>query len=85
VNHFLSTGAAREFVDELYAIGAVKVLIPENTIQKDDGGPYADSLVVELPAAEDLRAAVCLRCEQELDLPERFDRDDLNPLYLWWD
>jgi hypothetical protein len=85
-NHFLSTDAARKFVDELYAMGAVKVLIPENTIQKeDDDGPYADSLVVQLPSNAAVRAALCLRCEEELDLPERFDQDDSNPLYLWWD
>jgi hypothetical protein len=55
------------------------------TYKTDDGGPYADSLVVELPAAEAARAALCERCEHELDLPERLERDDPNPLYLWWD
>jgi hypothetical protein len=31
------------------------------------------------------RAAVCLRCEKELDVPELVDPNDPNPVYLWWD
>ncbi|HJQ78798.1 MAG TPA: SMI1/KNR4 family protein [Lacipirellulaceae bacterium] len=85
VNHFGGTENAREFVDELYRLGATKVLVPETSIQKDDGGPYADALVVELPADAALCAAVCLRCEKELDVREPLDPNDPNPVYLWWD
>jgi hypothetical protein len=85
VNHFGGSNKAQEFVEELYRLGATKVLIPETSIQKDDGGPYADALVVELPEDAAARAAVCLRCEQELDVQEPLDPNDLNPVYLWWD
>jgi SMI1 / KNR4 family (SUKH-1) len=85
-NHFGGTDAGRQFVDELYALGAAKVLIPENSIQKnDDEGPYADALVVLLPTDAVARAQLCSRCEQELDLPEPIDPNDPNPIYLWWD
>jgi SMI1 / KNR4 family (SUKH-1) len=85
VNHFGATDIAQEFVEELYRLGATKVLVPETSIQQDDGGPYADALVVELPADAALRAAVCLRCEKELDVREPLDPNDPNPVYLWWD
>lgn len=85
-NHFPDAAAARLFVDELYAAGATRVLVPEDHIRDgDDGGPYADALVVFLPAAFEVRAAVCHRCERELDEPESFDVNDPNPVYLWWD
>jgi hypothetical protein len=86
VNHFGSAAVARRFVDELYAAGATRVLVPEDHIRdRDDGGPYADALVVFLPAATDARASVCRRCQRELDQPEPFDANDPNPLFLWWD
>jgi SMI1 / KNR4 family (SUKH-1) len=85
-NHFRGTDAVRRFVDELYALGAANVLIPENSIQKnDDDGPYADALVVVLPTGAAARAELCSRCERELDVPEPFDAKDPNPIYLWWD
>jgi hypothetical protein len=85
-NHFATGELAQRFVDELYAAGATKVLVPGSSIQdEDDDGPYADSLVVCLPAASELRAAVCRRCERELDEPGRIDASDANPVFLWWD
>jgi SMI1 / KNR4 family (SUKH-1) len=85
VNHFGGTGSAQAFVEELYRLGATNVLVPENTIQKDDGGPYSDALVVELPPDAAARTALCQRCEQELDEREPLDPNDPNPLFLWWD
>jgi hypothetical protein len=85
-NHFDSTDAARRFVEELYAAGARRVLIAGDSIQdEDDGGPYADAIVVLLPTDAAARAAVCRRCERELDEPETIDADDPNPIFLWWD
>jgi hypothetical protein len=85
-NHFASAEAARQFVDELYAGGARKVIVPGNSIQDaDDDGPYADSLVVFLPADAKARAAVCQCCQRELDEAESFDVNDQNPIFLWWD
>lgn len=85
-NHFRDRAAARRFVDELYALGAVKVIISESNIQdEDDEGPYADALVVLLPGSQAARSALCLRCEQELTEPAHFDPSDPNPIFLWWD
>jgi hypothetical protein len=85
-NHFIGAVAARRFVDELYAAGATRVLVPEDHIlDEDDDGPYADALVVFLPAVPEARATVCLRCQQEMDEPEVLDVNDLNPVFLWWD
>jgi hypothetical protein len=85
-NHFPSSAAARRFVDELYAAGASRVIVPGSSIQDaDDNGPYADALVVFLPAEQDARAALCRRCEQALEEPARIDASDPNPIFLWWD
>jgi hypothetical protein len=85
-NHFPGAADARRFVDELYAAGATQVIIPEDHIQEhDDDGPYGDALAVFLPAAREARAAVCQRCQRELDEPVDFDVDDTNPIFLWWD
>ncbi|MBI3411632.1 MAG: SMI1/KNR4 family protein [Planctomycetes bacterium] len=85
-NHFRSAEKARIFVKELYAAGATRVLVPEDHIQDDDDdGPYADALVVFLPSVADARAAVCRRCQDELDEPEVLDVTDPNPVFLWWD
>jgi hypothetical protein len=84
-NHFPSTAAARQFVEELYRLGAPRVFIAEDCIQDhDDQGPYADALVVVLPADAMAREAVCRRCERELDEPETIDANDPNPIFLWW-
>jgi hypothetical protein len=85
-NHFASAASARRFVDELYAAGATKVIVPGSSIQDaDDDGPYADALVVYMPAEPDVRATLCQRCERELDEPGRIDASDPNPVFLWWD
>ncbi len=66
-NHFADKAVARRFIDALYALGAVQIIIPESSIQEeDDNGPYADALVVHLHTKPKLRSALCLRCEQEL-------------------
>lgn len=89
-NHFASRDSALQFVDELYAAGATKVIVPGSCIQDgvaDDGGPYADALVVFLPADPVARTVICQRCERELDEPEHepIDTSDPNPVFLWWD
>jgi len=84
-NHFASAESARRFVEELYAAGATRVLVPGSCLQDvDDDGPYADALVVCLPNAPDLCAALCRRCERELDEPVQIDASDPNPVFLWW-
>jgi hypothetical protein len=85
-NHFRSSAAALGFVDELYRLGASRVIVPESCLQdEDDDGPYADALVAFLPTDPQQRADVCRRCEQELDEPQRIDPADPNPIFLWWD
>lgn len=85
-NHFASPEPALGFVEELYALGATRVIVPESGITpEDDDGPYADALVVFLPTDPERRAALCRRCEQELDEPQRIDPADPNPIFLWWD
>jgi hypothetical protein len=85
-NHFPSTQAARKFVDELYVLGATRVIVPETSIQdEDDMGPYADALVVFPPADVQAREAIYRRCERELDEPTNLDVNDTSPLFLWWD
>jgi len=86
VNHFGTTEAARRFVEELYAAGAPRVIIAENSIQEDDDlGPYADAIVVFLPESRPACEVLCRRCERELDEPAAIDADDPNPVFLWWD
>jgi hypothetical protein len=85
-NHFGTAAAAQRFVEELYTAGATRVIIAETNIQpEDDLGPYADAVVVFLPADRAAREAVCRRCERELEEPEPIDDADANPVFLWWD
>jgi hypothetical protein len=85
-NHFGSTEAARKFVDELYALGADRVIVPETCIrEEDDMGPYADALVVFPPSDRSKREAVQARCMGELDQPASCDVNDTTPVFLWWD
>jgi hypothetical protein len=84
-NHFPDAAAARDFVDGLYAAGAAKVIVPGSSIRDaDDDGPYADALVVFLPADAVARALVCQYCQRGLDQTEAFDANDQNPIFLWW-
>ena len=57
VNHFSTTAAALEFVEQLYVAGAKRVFIPRDTIVDDSdelelGGPYADTMVIEVESAD---------------------------------
>jgi hypothetical protein len=84
-NRFGDTAAAIRFVEELYAAGAARVIIPEESIQ-DEGDQllYADALVVVLPPERSQREALFRMCDQEsdADLPAAEDRDTI---YLCWD
>jgi hypothetical protein len=92
-NRFGETRHAVRFVEELYASGARLVIVPDDTINSDadtvggEGGPYADALLVNLPADEDKRRAVIAICQRELKregfkLEEGMSNDQI---YLWWD
>lgn len=92
-NRFLETPNAIRFVERLYAAGAAKVIVAQDSIQSDPGtlraenGPYADALVVSLPTDPSKRAAVWKLCRAEirrehLDPGESTIEDDV---FLWWD
>ncbi len=93
-NRFGSTEEALEFVTAVYAAGAKRVIIPQDSIRDDEGemsegGPYADAVVIELDPEKDTGEA--LRLYKAEALGEGFDLASENPviegrwLYLWWD
>jgi hypothetical protein len=87
-NKFQTTARALAFVYELYAAGAMEVLIDNimDDVRPNDGGPYADSLIVRLPDDGHQRWRLIERCHWEVEgeadgtCHERGDS-----LYLWWD
>jgi len=92
-NRFLETENAVKYVKALYAAGAVKVVVPKDTIHDDEemvrgeGGPYADALVVTVPTDAGKRQAVLAMCRAELRR-EGFDSEEVESapqIYLWWD
>ncbi|MGA1870945.1 MAG: hypothetical protein ACMUJM_20605 [bacterium] len=93
-NHFTSTKAAITFVEKLYSEGAEFIKIAKDCIKadtqtvKEEGGPYADGLVVKLPSDKAKRKVVISICRDELD-PEFKDSIEkdvrFDMIYLWWD
>ena len=92
-NRFLETENAVKYVKALYAAGAVKVIVPKDTIHDDEdmvrgeGGPYADALVVTVPMEAGKRQAVVDMCRAELKR-EGFHSSEVETaeqIYLWWD
>lgn len=83
---------ALAFVDELYAAGAERVVIASESIVDDEyemslGGPYADTLKVQLPADASRRAALFQIAEREAR-EEGFDPEPdtgQEMLVFWWD
>ena len=94
-NRFDSTIAAIDFVAQAYAAGATRVFIPDDAIRSDPaeireiGGPYADALVIELPATHREGLYQIFEREAELEGYEDMKGDacviDGKFLYLWWD
>jgi hypothetical protein len=96
-NRFSSTAAAIEFVDALYKAGAARVFVPQDSIRADEtelresGGPYADSLVVELPTGQQPSAELFRLYAAEVESEgygETKGEDcviDGRYLFLWWD
>ncbi len=87
-NRFRETPNAIRFVEELYAAGAEKVVVPEDSIRdEEEDGPYADALVVTMPADPAKRKQVFDICAKELKReginPKTVKNDDV--IYLWWD
>lgn len=92
-NRFLETENATRFVKELYSAGAKRVIVPDDCIAADEetlqweGGPYADALIVTLPADEPRRQRVLDICAREI-AREGFDPEENmggDFIFLWWD
>ncbi len=92
-NRFGPTSEAIKFVERLYALGARKIVIPRNCILaepdriRNDGGPYADTLVVVMPDDRSKRRGLWEVCAEEITA-EGFDPDKSAgrpAVFLWWD
>jgi hypothetical protein len=90
-NRFEGLAAAAAFIDSLYLLGADTVYVLN--VQQDsawlarEGGPYADALLIRLPAAPETRAGLFAQGAREMR-KEGFDPDrdrGQRYLYLWWD
>jgi hypothetical protein len=86
-NRFPDTRDALSFVQELYRAGAVKVVVPNDSITDDGVEIYADSLVVTLPDDPAKRQRVWKLCAAEIArLGERPpETTDEKHVLLWWD
>lgn len=90
-NRFVDTRTALEFIEKLYSLGAVEILVDnvmdEEQRIKEEGGPYADSLIVKLPLEPEKRR-VLFRIFSEESEKEGFgpveDKGE-NMFTLWWD
>ena len=96
-NRFGASEEAIKFVEEIYALGAEKVIIPQPCLRDDEQtlqyeeGPYADGLTVFLPKVSSARKALLERCYEEAE-NEGFGDENFNPdsynedfVFLWWD
>ncbi|WP_333608738.1 hypothetical protein [Arsukibacterium sp.] len=94
-NRFFGTEDAKTFVESLYALGAVKVQIPRDAIYSDkkrieeEGGPYADALLVTLPRSQTEIEALfeVFRAEASRQGMVFNSEEDVrnNKALLWWD
>jgi hypothetical protein len=94
-NRFSSTAEAIAFVEQIYAAGARRVFVPADTIIDDEeerelGGAYSDSLVIELSGSDVPDALSHLYCEEATLEGYDFRREPPpvikgRYLYLWCD
>jgi hypothetical protein len=94
-NRFAGTEDAINFVNKLYDLGAVKVVISSDSIYNDkdriekEGGPYADAIVVTMPSSESQKAALFEIFKKEaISQGMEFNSDtDVknNKVFIWWD
>lgn len=93
-DRFGETINAIKFVEKLYELGAVKVSVvgiwnePER-IEKE-GGPYASTLLVELPNDTKKRERILKIYNKEIeengfDEDEEFEGCNENIIEFWWD
>jgi hypothetical protein len=86
-NHFGDANNARLFVDDLYELGAEYIEIAgvrdEPTRIRNEGGPYADELIVAMPNDADVVLDVMTRIAAES--PDQIERIGPLTVRLWWD
>ena len=92
-NRFGPTSEAIKFIEQLYALGAERVIVFQDAIRDDEeiieyeDGPYADALVVILPSDQEKRERVTKICAEEIT-SEGFDpseSENKDAVFLWWD
>ena len=87
-NVFGETKEAKEFVKSLYKFGVKKVevtgILEEPFRIKDEGGPYADTLIVHVPSRkrEDFLLKFSVGGSY---LPDELSRIKPGVYRLWWD
>ena len=90
-NRFGDTENARRFIEQLYAAGAPDVTIDGvMVLPNHDWMPYADTLIVELPASQEQRHTI-FEVMESVGRPD--EHDTLGPrldsgherIRLWWD
>ena len=91
-NRFIDSREALIFVNLLYELGAVRVRIDniydETERIREQGGPYADTLIVELPDDNAARARLYELFEHELAEKQGLDLEPYighDELHFWWD
>ncbi len=93
-NHFVTNKAAIDFVEKMYSEGVEFVKIAERCIRddlktiKEEGGPYADGLIVKLSSDMVKRKNVLTLCKNELDpeFKDSLEKDiRFDMIFLWWD
>jgi hypothetical protein len=86
-NRFGETENAVRFVKQLYAAGATRVIVPQESITDDDVEVYADALVVTLPMDEAKRERVWKLCAAEIEREtgESAGSPEGSHVFLWWD
>ena len=84
---FGSTKQANRFVQMLYAAGAKNVIIPNEAIDRDEQGPYADAMVVFLPEDSLRKNALRAICNQEIirSHGDPKDQETQDAMLLWWE
>ncbi|RKZ79904.1 MAG: hypothetical protein DRR19_24370 [Candidatus Parabeggiatoa sp. nov. 1] len=90
-NRFDNKEKAINFVKELYSLGCEKVyvtnILDEDWRMREEGGPYADTLIAELPEEGYGRRTIFEMHNEEAsfeDFQREFD-DEQNELQFWWD
>lgn len=91
-NRFQETEKALAFVHRLYEMGAEQVLVTgiydEAWRTQQEGGPYADTLVVLMPDDPVKRQALLDLCAEETEGedPEEIKQDNgQQSITFWWD